>query len=348
MTPGRHFRSGVFWRRRKSLWLGLVIFQLTVLAGGLIYQATASANDQRHFPPPGKLIDIGGYRLHLYCTGERTVGVPTVVFEGGLGASSVMWAVVQPSVAEHTRACSYDRAGYGWSDPGPQPRTAQQIVGELHSLLQLAGESAPYVLVGHSFGGMVARIYAAEHPDEMVGLILVDARHEDFFNRMPPAYLQTDQRNLSRARLLKLITPLGITRLLGTAGRLDAFEAYLAPLPTDTRAAAWAMMIYNPQHWSTAVAEREAIEESYQQVKASTLPDKLPLIVLTAENGIEAWQPPGQTVDEQSRATWMKLQEELAGLSTQSKWIIVPGSGHYIHLEQPAAVIEAVLTLLAA
>ena len=337
------------WRRAGLITLGLILTQLTLLGISAFYQSTASAYEQRLFPPPGKLIDIGGYRLHLHCTGQATDGAPTVVLEGGLGAPGLMWALVQPGLAEHTRVCSYDRAGYGWSEPAPAdfPRTARQLVEEFHDLLQQAGEMPPFLLVGHSFGGTLVRVYASAYPDDVSGLILVDARHEDFFERMPPAYLQTDEDNLRRARWLRFTTPLGLTRLAGMAGGLDAFESYLAPLPTEVERAAWARMIYNPQHWSTAVAEREAIEESYEQVRDTHLPETMPLIVLTAENGVEAWRAAASPdpAGDKAQATWMEMQQELVDLSQNGEWVVVKGSGHYIYFDQPTAIIDAVLSL---
>jgi pimeloyl-ACP methyl ester carboxylesterase len=174
----------------------------------------------------------------------------------------------------------------------------------------------------------------------------VDARHEDFFERMPPAYLQSDENNLRSARLLRLITPLGLTRLAGASGQLEAFEAYLAPLPDEVEGAAWAKMIYAPQHWSTAVSERESIEESYRQVRLASLPQEMPLIVLTAENGVEAWRSVESPADESAGAIWLELQEKLSGLSHQSQWIIVKGSGHYIYFDRPTAIIEAVVSMM--
>jgi pimeloyl-ACP methyl ester carboxylesterase len=331
------------WRRRLVL---LHLTLATVLLLTTIYQTLASKQDFETFLAPGKLIDIGGYRLHLYCTGQRVQGSPTVVFEGGLGATSIMWSMAQMGVAVRTRACSYDRAGYGWSDPGPQPRTARQIVQELHDLLEKAGEQPPYSLVGHSFGGIIIRLYASSFPAEVAGLVLVDARHEDFFRRMPPAFLQVDETNLQRARMLRLITPLGLTRLAGKIGLLESFERYLTPLPDKQLAAARAIMIYKPQHWQTSIAEREAIEESFNEVRHTHLPSELRLVVLIAAMGVEAWQLPGSPLDQATRDMWMELQADLAKLTKRSRIVIVNKSGHYIHLDQPDAVIEAILSEL--
>lgn len=126
---------------------------------------------------PARRVDVGGYRLHLHCVGE---GTPTVVLDAGAGSTSGTWDWVVPGVREFTRVCVYDRAGLGRSDPGPMPRTSERIAVELKALLSRSGIRAPYVLGGHSFGGLNMRLYAALHPDEVAGLVLVDATPEDF------------------------------------------------------------------------------------------------------------------------------------------------------------------------
>jgi pimeloyl-ACP methyl ester carboxylesterase len=129
------------------------------------------------------MVDVGGYRLHLYCTGE---GSPTVILEAGGGNPWLSWYQVQPQVAQFTRVCSYDRAGLGWSDPSPKPRTTKVIADELHTLLHNAGITAPFVLVGHSLGGLDARMFASQYPSEAVGMVLVDSSHPDQDDRFPP------------------------------------------------------------------------------------------------------------------------------------------------------------------
>lgn len=132
--------------------------------------------------PPGKLVGVGGHQLYIHCIGE---GSPTVVLDAGRGGSSNDWRNVQPDLAKFTRVCSYDRAGYGFSEPGPKPRTGQQIINELHKLLVNAGIEGPYVLVGHSSGGLHVRLYASQYPDEVVGMALIDPSHEDQRLRIP-------------------------------------------------------------------------------------------------------------------------------------------------------------------
>ena len=136
------------------------------------------------YPVPGMLVSVGDHRLHIHCSGR---GTPTVILDAGLGGNSLHWVYVQPRVASFTRVCSYDRAGYGWSEPGPAGRTGIRNAEELYTLLRAANVAGPYVLVGHSFAGYVARLFANRHAEETVGLVLVDAAHEAQFDRFEAA-----------------------------------------------------------------------------------------------------------------------------------------------------------------
>jgi pimeloyl-ACP methyl ester carboxylesterase len=159
----------------------LLVVVAAVLALGALYQWRAGHADAERYPPPGTLVDIGGRRLHLYCTGR---GSPTVVLEAGLAEGLGTWRRVQPVVARTTQVCSYDRAGYGWSDPGPAPRTAGRVAADLRALLRAARVDGPLVLVGHSLGGLFVRRYAADAGNAVAGMVLVDSSHE---NQAPPA-----------------------------------------------------------------------------------------------------------------------------------------------------------------
>src|SRR5688500_2523168 len=144
--------------------------------------ATARAQDSTAsapLPPPGRLVDVGGWRLHLNCTGDARPGQPIVILEAGLGDFSVEWSLVQPEVAKFARVCSYDRAGDGWSEIGPHPRTFRQIVYELHAALERAGERPPFLLVGHSYGGWLVRTYQTTHPPQVAGMVLVEPGAQD-------------------------------------------------------------------------------------------------------------------------------------------------------------------------
>ena len=140
---------------------------------------------------PGRFVDVGGFRLHVHTSGE---GAPVVVFDAALAGSSISWTFVQPAVARFARTCTYDRAGFGWSDAGPMPRTAGRIADELKRMLEQAGEPPPYLLVGHSFGGFVMRIFAARYAAETAALLLVDPAHpEDWVKPAPKEQVRIDR-----------------------------------------------------------------------------------------------------------------------------------------------------------
>jgi pimeloyl-ACP methyl ester carboxylesterase len=174
-------------RRRVLLWIG---YLLAVLAGlvvllaivGAIYQSVESSNDLRAHSPPGRLVEVNGYKMHLYCVGD---GSPTVILESGLGDNWLSWYKVQPALAKFTRVCSYDRAGVGWSDAQPEPPVSRNIAHHLHGLLNNAGVKPPYVLVGHSMGGIHLRVYQNVYPSDVVGMVLVDSSHPDQWKRYP-------------------------------------------------------------------------------------------------------------------------------------------------------------------
>lgn len=165
-------------RKRGCLFLlgrvlkGFGILLIVLIIAGVAFQAVASELDKRNFTPRGQLYNVNGHQMHLYCAGE---GSPTVILEAGGYAESLWWYQVQNQLAEHTQVCSYDRAGMGWSEPGPAPRDAGSIVEELHWLLNEAEIEPPYVLAGHSFGGILNRFYATRYPDEVLGITLVDS-----------------------------------------------------------------------------------------------------------------------------------------------------------------------------
>ena len=189
-------------RRRLGSWirrglLGLVIGLVALAVIGAIYQAIATEIYQRIYPPPGELVDVGGHSLHINCVGE---GSPTVILESGLGTMSVDWANIQPEGANTTRVCTYDRAGTGWSEPGPGPGDPQQIAGELHTLLGNAGIDGPYVLVGHSFGGLYVRMYDDLYPNEVEGMVLVDSSHPEQSTRSAEAQAASEASSAEEFR----------------------------------------------------------------------------------------------------------------------------------------------------
>src|SRR5919107_4053130 len=195
------------WIRRGLVWLIAGLLVLAVM--GAIYQVIATQVDQSTYPPPGEMVDVGTHSLHISCAGQ---GSPTVILEAANGGMSAHWARVQQQVAQTTRVCAYDRAGLGWSEPGPEPRDAKQVSSELHTLLaNAAGTEGPYVLVGHSYGGLYARMYAARYSEEVAGMVLVDSSHPEQFSRSPEGRAMYE-RTKRLSALVPLFTRLGVIR----------------------------------------------------------------------------------------------------------------------------------------
>jgi pimeloyl-ACP methyl ester carboxylesterase len=327
-----------------ALCLSAVVFARPV-------EAQDAAAPSPPLPPPGRLIDIGGWRLHLHCIGAVS-DAPTVILEAGVGAFSVDWALVQPRVAAFARVCAYDRAGSGWSDMGPHPRTMKQIVWELHALLEKAGERPPFVLVGHSFGGALVRLYASTFPTEVAGMVLVDAQHDD--------YLRLVDGREAMASTLATGRPVPPVKTSGPLHESD--------VPAEARRQIMAMAGWNAAHandpprnklppdaqrmraWATAQLKHSASNDNpYEgdelvamQAERKRTPFPLgdrPLIVVT--RGV------AEGSGEQNDAR-LKDQAELATRSRAGRQIIATKSGHHIDLDEPDLVAQAVRDALAA
>jgi pimeloyl-ACP methyl ester carboxylesterase len=302
--------------------------------------------------PPGRLVDIGGYRLHLNCTGKNG---PAVVLIAGAGDFSFDWGLVQPGVSRFARACSYDRAGLAWSDPGPTPRTMLQDAYELHALLRAAGVKPPYVLVGHSIGGLIARVYAEQYPREVAGMVLVDPTHEDTTLMY--------QGNLVRVRdgAKGVAIPPPQTMRSGppkppTKEDIEQFEfnqkmfgaPKIAPpfdkLPLQTQAMRLRFLSRPPRAAAGPDLWAEELQAMYTaRAKNPHQLGGMPLVILLAKP--EDGEPPGGI----SAEDWRRVNEEkrrqkveLANLSRNSKLIVAENSGHHIQLDEPQVVTDAV------
>lgn len=304
--------------------VGVAFSIAAALVAGVIYQAAATRSDVAKYPPPGQMVETEGRSLHINCTG---VGSSTVILESGLGGGSLDWSLVQPEVARAGRVCSYDRAGIVWSSEGEGPRTATKIVNELHKLLEAARIPPPYVLVGHSVGGVYVQMFAARFPDEVAGVVLVDSSHQDQLSRVPgiPSVLPY---------LFKAAAPFGVARLIN---QVVAAPPNLSPEANAARAG-----MYSHTHTVFAIAdEMAAIPESLAELR--TTPMQLgakPLIVLS--RGLSDGASP------ENEAAWRELQADLARCSSSGKQVVAQKSGHYIQFAEPELVIDAIRQVIRA
>lgn len=311
-------RGCLFIVGRVLKWVGIVLAAPMVL--GAVYQVVATELDNRAYAPPGQLYEVDGYQMHLHCTGA---GSPTVILDAGEVA---LWAWVQPKLAQSTRVCAFDRAGYGWSIPRPEARDALHRAAELHSLLDTAGIEAPYILVGHSLGGLFIRVYQSHYPDEVVGMVLVDATHPDTFDRQGES-IQTMQ---TMASISSLAARIGLMRLFSAT---QSFS-----LPDAANAALLADMASN-QYWDSQQADTATFQTILDQGRAAGDLGDLPLAVLVALT-----YPEGP-----SRETERALQVELAALSTNSSYQEIDGAGHITLLtdaQYAAKVSGAILDIV--
>jgi pimeloyl-ACP methyl ester carboxylesterase len=332
-------------RFRRHLARGLVV-PFTMCLTGAMAMAQPSIEEQA-YTAPQRLVAIDGTRqLNIYCTGT---GSPTVVLDAGGGSWSLAWAAVQPLVAARTRVCSYDRAGLGFSDPGPLPRTTAAIVADLHELLHRADERPPYVLVGHSMGSFDVRLFADQYPDELAGMVLVDPSSEAEWTRFAAI--------LPRLATIDATEQLPIYRRCGSAARRHELEP-------GTPAARECVPPANPAFGSALnatlrqFARRDYTWQAMESELASENPtdrDELrrfqrgcgtmPLIVLTGGAQFKQFQRLIGLSDAQviaAQRTWSAMHDELAACSSRGVNRQVPNAGHDIPRRQPRAVADAV------
>jgi pimeloyl-ACP methyl ester carboxylesterase len=310
-------------RRRGCLiwlgWIAALIIGLMLL--GAIYESRAEAADAKAYPPPGELVDVGGYRLHINCTGS---GIPTVVIDAGQGDWSTSWGFVQEEVTKTTRICTYDRAGLGWSEAGPLPRDAAQFAKELHTLLQNANVPGPYVMVGHSLGGTSVRVFVSEHASEVAGIVLIDSMNP---GQATQPHVQAQSQSDPRSQPFSLQAALarfGIGRLIVKlpviASSVEAGQEAYYPL------------FVRPQSLQTSANELRGVPASLAQADAVKTFGDLPLIVLTARLNTN----PG----------WPQWQKELLELSSNSQQLFAENSSHTIQADKPEAAVAAILQMV--
>lgn len=314
-----------------------------IILFGVVLQFINTKLDAYKYSPLGKLVDIGGYKLHIHKTGIDSG--PTIVLDMGMGGNLLYWSMVQDEISKFARVVSYDRAGLGWSEKRLKENTSKHIVEELHTLLHNSNIPGPYILVGHSFSGINARIFANEYPREVSGVILVDSSHEDQIAKLPK---QKDffsillNYNQGHPVLLGL-TGVGIARIYNNM-------TYDYTLPNDIRNMLLATNS-TTQFMQSCIDEWSMFSSTLEYVRKTgqNLGNK-PLIVITAGMKPHDKGCASRGFDDiscqQAYDTWQALQKDLVTKSTRSKQIIAENSGHNIPVDAPDVIVEAVRTML--
>ena len=271
-----------------------VMASLAIGSVGGLYETAAKAHDQQAYPAPGTLYDVGGHHLHMKCTGS---GSPTVVLENGLGGASLLWTRITSEVSSTTRVCAYDRAGQGWSDDVGAPQDGLAIAADLHTLLARSGEPGPYLLVGHSAGGAYAMTFAAQYPDEVAGMVLLDSMTPDAYRALPD--FATEQAMMRRGLgVLPSVARLGVARILPAS----AWSSLPEPAASQYQAFA-----SSPRGMRSTRDEQSVYRDMLDQANALTSLHGKPLVVVTATESLEQIEG------------WADAQDRLAALSTNSQ-----------------------------
>jgi pimeloyl-ACP methyl ester carboxylesterase len=326
----------------------VAIIALALLAGWA-YQRAGTARDRKRHPPPGDLVNLDGRNLHLLSKGA---GSPTVIFESGLMSTVMSWHDMQPEIAKVARTVCYDRAGLGWSDPGPLPRDASQIVDELHRLLEQSRVPPPYILVGHSFAGLTTRLFAARYPQQVAGLVLIDPVVPGEWH--PPSdhnqkRIRTGAKILRRASALSRFGALRFVSFLLRKGVKPIADPLVrmmskgAPkgdgtsqsplfwnLPSSERAMAPVFWV-DPKFTDTIASQLENLPQSAAQVAAAENLSRIPVTVISAAN------TPAERQAEQIAT---------ASLSIRGKHLTAARSGHWVMTDEPQLVLDAILEMI--
>ncbi|MEU7884853.1 alpha/beta hydrolase [Microbispora bryophytorum] len=331
------------WTRSRGIIVkaaaGLVAGAIAAATASAVYQTYGARRDRRRFPPPGRMVDVGGRRIHLWTAGT---GSPAVVIVPGLGEPGLNWAALLPELAVESSVVLYDRAGLGWSDPSPLAGTARGAARDLRRALDKAGIAPPYVLVGHSAGGNIARLFAAERPGAVAAVVLVDSSHPEQIR-----LLHRTRAAIAREMLRSRLTPLGLRRLAYDAGWSDRArrEAESRRLPPTLLSTRIAFDLSDRQRRADLREAAAAITVNPVQVRrrAPSL-GAIPLTVVSAGPD----EPPGsdeKALAEQRRfySVWSPLQADLVRLSANAEHVVAEHAGHHIHRDRPELVVRVIL-----
>lgn len=302
--------------------LTFLLLFITVLSLSMTVQAANPRPFQAHKKLyPGELINVGSHRLHINCVGE---GSPTVIIDSGIGGFSLEWQKIQNKLSNNFKVCSYDRAGYGWSEPGPIPRTTARISRELRVLLSEAAIQGPYILVGHSFGGYNIRYFASEYPDLVAGMVFVDASHPEQFNTEEFKRKKTKKKfaykNTAKIRIMRPVVSKNfpLDKVFTAYQLMSSFKARM-----------------------TVINESELMDLSAEQVLSHCEQQAYSFPVVIITRGKRVW--PHNEMGDRREQRWANLQNDLENLSLDTKHFMAYKSGHVVHLDQPKLVTKNIL-----
>jgi pimeloyl-ACP methyl ester carboxylesterase len=313
--------------------LGLIGVLISCAMIGMVYEAIMAAGDTQRYPAPGQLVDVGGYQLELNCIGA---GRPTVVLTYGFADNSLTWNVVQKQIAAQSkvRVCAWDRAGLGWSDALPQQRarTPSDVAAELHTLLTEADIPGPYIMVGHSLGGMYTRMYAIKYPEDVAGIALLDSSHESANGDRPPKSAAELAETPSANSLYVTLVRLGILRLFGQS-LLTGLQPAAVYMPDDVKPTYLGLTgrLKALQAWAN---EEAGMTQDDLILEANTSLGDKPLALLVSTQGIK------------NNDRWRKAQETMVTYSSNSRMQIVSDSEHMLQWQYPEAVTATVVDVI--
>lgn len=311
---------------------------VVLIAAGFVYEYAAAQQAKKNYPPPGRLVDVGGFRLHVEKIGS---GSPVILLEAGSRESSLIWRDLPEKLAEFATVVRYDRAGYAWSDPARTERSGDNIVQELHTALEQEGIRGPYILAGHSAGGMYSRLFAEKYKDEVEGLVLIDARPENYSRETDPIF---ENEGFDSATAGMPST--SVIKLLQMSGALRLFQhSLLAQMPEKERAL-FVNVEASSRFLETAEEEDKLLAEAEQALRNQRL-GSLPVKIIThgIPNDATAF---GMSAEASHKLEdiWQAQQRDMLRLSTESELIVAERSGHMVMHDEPDLVIEAIKRII--
>ncbi|WP_342416178.1 alpha/beta hydrolase [Paenibacillus sp. FSL R10-2782] len=326
-------------KQRRRTWTRIVFFVISCLLlvaiSGFVYEWIASKQDKLQYPPLGKMVDVGGYRLHIRKLGS---GTPTILLESGSGESSLSWRDVPENLSSFATVVSYDRAGYAWSEEAATPRTGENIVRELHLALKNTDVQPPYILVGHSLGGMYSRLYAQTYRDEVAGLVLVDARPENDARRTSEIYAK-ERPKVNPSPLISI--------LLERSGAFRLFPNFMLTGRVEHQdRKSFVSIVASPKYFRSVTEEGDLANTTENAIRGQHL-GNLPVRVIA--RGIQQNLTQfgiSKRGNEQIEQSWQMGQREMLSISTNSKFIVAKKSDHMIIHDQPELVIQVICELI--